>query len=268
MPGSWLGRVGFRVLTAAIYAFLLAPLVIVVLAAFNAGTYLRFPPQGLSFRWFVEFAHSRSFVGSLVFSLRLAVIVTIVATILGTLASLWLTRVSGRFRSALQVLIIAPLAVPGILTGIALLLFFYSLGWRQTGLLNLVIGHTLICVPYVVLIVGAVLARQDKTLLEAARNLGAGPVRGFWRVTLPLAKGGIICGAVFAFVTSYDDFNISLLLSGVGTTPLPIQLFDYLRFSFDPTPAVAGTISIAITAFVVLLVQRLVGLDALYFGKR
>lgn len=268
MPGRWVGRIGFRILTVAIYAFLLAPLVIVVLAAFNAGTYLRFPPQGLSFRWFVEFAHSRSFVGSLIFSLRLAAIVTVVATVLGTMASLWLTRVSGRVRGALQVLVIAPLAVPGILTGIALLLFFYSLGWRQTGLLNLVIGHTLICVPYVVLIVGAVLARQDATLVEAARNLGAGPLRSFWRVTLPLAKGGIICGAVFAFVTSYDDFNISLLLSGVGATPLPIQLFDYLRFSFDPTPAVAGTISIAITAFVVLLVQRLVGLDALYFGKR
>ncbi len=87
-------------------------------------------------------------------------------------------------------------------------------------------------------------------------------------ITLPLSKGGIICGAVFAFVTSYDDFNISLLLSGVGATPLPIQLFDYLRFSFDPPPAVAGTISIAITAFVVLLVQRLVGLDALWFGKK
>jgi len=268
MQARRLERVGFNVVTTAIYAFLLAPLVIVVLSALNAGTYLRFPPQGVSVRWFVEFAHSRSFMDSLGFSLRLAAIVTVVATILGTMASLWLTRVSGRFRSALQVLIIAPLAVPGILTGIALLLFFYTLGWRQTGLADLIIGHTLICVPYVVLIVGAVLARQDKTLVEAARNLGAGPLRTFWRVTLPLSKGGIICGAVFAFVTSYDDFNISLLLSGVGATPLPIQLFDYLRFSFDPTPAVAGTISIAITALVVLLVQRLIGLDALYFGKK
>lgn len=259
----WLG-----IVTGAIYVFLLTPLVIVVLSALNAGTYLRFPPQGLSFRWFVEFAHSRSFIDSLVFSLRLAAIVTAVATTLGTMASLWLARVSGAFRSALLVLIIAPLAVPGILTGIALLLFFYTLGWRQTGLPGLVIGHTLISLPYVVLIVGAVLTRQDKSLLEAARNLGAGPLRTFWRVTLPLCKGGIICGAVFAFVTSYDDFNISLLLSGVGATPLPIQLFDYLRFSFDPTPAVAGTISIAITAFVVMLVQRLVGLDALYFGKK
>ncbi len=180
-------RVSLGIIRAAIYAFLMAPLVIVVLSALNAGTYLRFPPQGLSFRWFVEFAHSRSFMNSLAFSLRLAAIVTVVATILGTMASLWLTRVSGRFRSGLQVLIIAPLAVPGILTGIALLLFFYTVGWRQTGLADLVIGHTLICVPYVVLIVGAVLARQDKSLVEAARNLGAGPLRSFWRV-IPAAR--------------------------------------------------------------------------------
>jgi len=97
--------------------------------------------------------------------------------------------------------------------------------------------------------------------------LGASPARTFWRVTLPLIKGGIISGAIFAFVTSYDEFNISLLLSGVGTVvPLPIQLFDYLRFSFDPTAAVAGTISIAMALAVVLLTQRLVGLESLYLG--
>jgi putative spermidine/putrescine transport system permease protein len=249
-----------------IYAFLLAPIAVVVLAALNSGAYLRFPPEGLSMRWFVAFAHSRSFVRSLQFSLELATVVTVTSTVVGAMASLWVVRFSGRLRNALRLLMIAPLAVPGILTGIALLIFFYAVGWENTGLGGLIVGHTLICVPYVFLITTAVLIRFDRTLEEAARNLGAGPFRTFWRVTLPLIKGGIISGAVFAFVTSYDEFNISLLLSGVGTTPLPIELFDYLRFSFDPTAAVAGTISIGMALVVVLVTQRLVGLESLYLG--
>ncbi len=251
---------------AVLYAFLLAPIVIVVLAALNSGTYLRFPPEGLSLRWFVAFAQSRSFTTSLRFSLKLATLATAASTVVGTMASLWIVRFSGRWRNALRVLFVAPLAVPGILTGIALLIFFYAVGWGNTGFLGLVIGHTLICTPYVFLITSAVLLRFDRTLEEAARNLGAGALRTFWRITLPLIKGGIISGAVFAFVASYDEFNISLLLSGVGMTPLPIQLFDYLRFSFDPTAAVAGTISIGLAFVVVLVTQKLVGLDALYLG--
>ncbi len=259
-------RVWLNAAVALVYAFLLAPIVIVVLAALNAGAYLRFPPEGLSLRWFVAFAQSRSFTRSLAFSLKLAATATVLSTVLGTMASLWLVRFGGRLRTTLRILLTAPLAVPGILTGIALLIFFYALGWGKTGFGGLVIGHTLICIPYVFLITSAVLVRFDQSLEEAARNLGASPFATFRRVTLPLIKGGVISGAIFAFVTSYDEFNISLLLSGVGNTPLPIQLFDYLRFSFDPTAAVAGTISIAMAVVVVLLTQRLVGLESLYMG--
>jgi putative spermidine/putrescine transport system permease protein len=259
-------RVLLTAVAALIYLFLLAPVVIVVLAALNSGTYLRFPPEGFSVRWFAAFAQSRSFTRALVFSLRLAGVVTCIATVLGTMASLWVVRFGGRLRTAMRVLFTAPLAVPGILTGIALLVFFYAVGWRRTGFAGLVVGHTLICIPYVFLIVSAVLVRFDRSLEEAARSLGADPFTTFRRVTLPLIKGGLISGATFAFITSYDEFNISLLLSGVGATPLPIELFDYLRFSFDPTAAVAGTISIAMALVVVLLTQRLVGLESLYMA--
>jgi len=259
-------RLWMNLAVGLVYAFLLAPIVVVVLAALNSGAYLRFPPEGLSFRWFVAFAHSRSFTRSLQFSLELATVVTMSATVVGTMASLWVVRFSGQFRNTLRILMVAPLAVPGILTGIALLIFFYAVGWEKTGLAGLIVGHTLICVPYVFLITSAVLIRFDRTLEEAARNLGADAFKTFWRITLPLIKGGVISGAVFAFVTSYDEFNISLLLSGVGSTPLPIELFDYLRFSFDPTAAVAGTISIGMALVVVLITQRLVGLESLYLG--
>jgi putative spermidine/putrescine transport system permease protein len=260
-------RVWLNLTAAALYVFLLAPVAIVVLAALNAGTYLRFPPEGVSLRWFQAFAASRTMVRSFKFSVELGSIVTVIATLIGTCASLWLVRFSGRFRTVMRLLMIAPIAVPGILTGIALLIYFYAVGWgKNGGLWELVVGHTLICIPYVVLIVSAVLTRFDRSLEDAARNLGAGPLATFRRVTLPLIKGAVISGAIFAFVTSYDEFNISLLLHGVGTVPLPIELFDYLRFSFDPTLAVAGTISIAMAVLVVLITERLVGLEALYLG--
>ncbi len=257
-----------RVGVTLIYAFLLAPIVIVVVAAFNSGTYLTFPPEGLSLRWFDAFLHSRPFTRSFTFSLELAAIATVLATLIGTGAALYVARSRGRLLNLVRILMIAPLPVPGILTGIALLLFFYATGFATKGWPPMIIGHTLICLPYVFLVVSAVLVGFDPSLEEAARNLGAGPFTAFARVTLPIVKGGIISGAIFAFITSFDEFNISLLLSGVGTVPLPIQLFDFLRFSFDPTAAVVGTISIAMALVVVVATERLVGLESLYWGAR
>jgi len=260
--------VKLRVAVTLIYAFLLAPIVIVVVAAFNSGTYLTFPPEGLSLRWFDAFFRSRPFTRSFTFSLELAAIATVLATLIGTGAALYVARSRGRLLNLVRILMIAPLPVPGILTGIALLLFFYATGFATKGWPPMIIGHTLICLPYVFLVVSAVLVGFDPSLEEAARNLGAGPFTAFARVTLPIVKGGIISGAIFAFITSFDEFNISLLLSGVGTVPLPIQLFDFLRFSFDPTAAVVGTISIAMALVVVVATERLVGLESLYWGAR
>lgn len=257
-----------RIAVFLIYVFLLAPIVIVVLAAFNAGAYLTFPPQGLSVRWFDSFVHSRPFTRSFVFSVELAAVATVLATVIGSGAALYVARSRGRFLNLVRILMIAPLPVPGVLTGIALLLFFYATGFATKGWPPMIIGHTLICLPYVFLVVSAVLVGLDPSLEEAARNLGAGPLTAFRRVTLPIVKGAVISGAIFAFITSFDEFNISLLLSGVGTVPLPIQLFDFLRFSFDPTAAVVGTISIAMALVVVVATERLVGLESLYWGQR
>lgn len=267
MTLSLRGKIVFSAVVVLIYAFLLAPILIVVVAAFNSGAYLRFPPEGFSTKWFVNFVHNRSFVDSLFFSLRLAAFVTVLSTLIGTSAAFYVARGPRRFRDAVRVLMIAPLPVPAILTGLALLIFFYGLGIGTRGMIGLIIGHTLICLPFVFLVVATVLVGLDPSLEEASRNLGAGPLTTFWRVTLPIIKGGIISGAIFAFITSYDQFPISLLLGGVGNTPLPVQLFDYLRFSFDPTAAVAGTISILMATIVVLVTERLVGLESLYWGR-
>lgn len=249
-------------------AFLLAPIVIVVLAAFNAGEYLTFPPQGFSTRWFENFFTSRPFMRALGFSLRLGLGVTAVATVFGTMAALFLVRNSGRTRDSLRVLFVSPLAFPSILTGIALLIFFYALGVGTRGGNALFVGHVLVSMPFVFISVSAVLVRFDSSIEEASRSLGANAFTTFFRITLPLIKGGVVSGAVLAFITSFDQFPISLLLKSIGTTPLPIQLFDYLRFSFDPTAAAASTVSVLITVIAVILTERLIGLGSIYGDSR
>ncbi len=247
-----------------IYGFLLLPLVIVVMAAFNAGEYLTFPPQGLSFRWFKAFLESEPFIDSLKLSLKLAIYTMCISTTIGFMAALFVVRYAGKWRERMRVMMISPLLLPSILTGIALLLFYYAVGIGTDTLFSLLMGHVLITLPFVFLNISSVLYNFDRTLEEMARSLGASRYKTFYRVTLPIIKPGVIAGAVFAFIVSFDQFTISLLLKAPGQVTLPIQLFDYVRWDFDPTAAAVSTVSIAITVGVVMLVERLVGLDALY----
>jgi putative spermidine/putrescine transport system permease protein len=166
-------------------------------------------------------------------------------------------------KNFLRLTLISPLLLPAILTGIALLLFYYIIGIGTKTFWGLLIGHVLITFPYVFLNVYSSLYNFNRTLEEAARSLGASQWKTFLRITLPLIKPGVISGAMFAFIVSFDQFPISLLLKGVGRTTLPIQLFDYVRWDFDPTAAAVSTVSIAITLGVVLLTEKLVGLDSL-----
>ncbi len=262
------GRFALNAGVTLLYLFLLAPIIIVVIAAFNSGEYLRFPPEGFSLRWFRSLLSSEPFIDAFLFSVRLALIVTVLSTAIGTAAALYLIRYSRRFQALIRLLLISPLPVPAILTGIALLIFFYATDISTNSFVNLIIGHTIVTIPYVFLTVSTVLVGFNRSLEEAARSLGAGPWTTFYRITLPILKSGIISGAVFAFIISFDQFPISLLLAGVGSTPLPLQLFDYLRFSFDPTAAAVSTVTILMTVMVVLIMERLVGLGSLYSRGR
>jgi putative spermidine/putrescine transport system permease protein len=278
MARAKLGRGLYLTLVGLVYVFLLTPLVIVILASFNAGEYLSFPPEGFSLRWYVKFLNSTSFMNSIWFSFKLALLCTLFSTVLGTMVALYVVRFAGKWRDHLRVLIILPLLLPEILTAIALLFFYYNIeaGFKMIGLdmfsgmfrnsfLGLLIGHVLITLPFVFLGISASLYNFDMSLEEAARSLGAGKFTTFRRITLPLVKPGIIAGGLLAFIISFDLFNISLLLKGVGVATLPIQLFDYVRWDFDPTAAAVSSVSIAITLVAIVLTERLVGLHSLRF---
>lgn len=258
------GGILYKTILVLIYVFILLPEVIVVIAAFNAGEYLTFPPQGLSIRWFVEFAHSEPFVNAILMSLKLATFTLFVSLTLGTLAAFFTVRYAGRWKGLIRMLMTAPLLFPAVITAVALLLYYYQVtGWKNKSFTGLLMGHVLITFPYVFLTVSSTLYNFDISLEEAARSLGASKLRTFARITMPLVKPGLIAGGMFAFIVSWGQFPISLLLAGTGLTTLPIQLYDYIRWSFDPTAAAVATISILFALVMVMVTQKLAGLESL-----
>ena len=260
----------FAFLSAAfivgVYLFLMLPIVLIVLMSLNAGEFLSFPPQGLSLRWYVALFHNEPFMRAIRTSLLVAGIATVVSTLVGTAAALYFVRHGGRWRESLRMLLMMPLMLPEILSAIALLFFLYATGIGTRTMFGLLVGHALITLPYVFMNVSASLYNFDRSIEQAARSLGASPFVVFRRITLPLIKPGIITGALFSFIISFDLFNMSLLLKGIGMTTLPLQLFDYLRWDFDPTAAAVSSVSIVLTFTLVLLIDRLVGLRTLRFG--
>lgn len=249
----------------AIYLFLMAPILLIVVLSLNSGEFLLFPIEGVSLRWFGELYASTQFMKAILTSLQVAGIATFVSGILGTAAAIYCVRHAGRLRGVLRLYIMLPLLIPEILTAIALLFYMYQIGIGTSYSIGLQIGHIVITLPYVFMNVATSLFNFDNSVEEAARSLGASPLTTFRRITLPLIKPGVITGCLFAFIISFDIFNISLLLKGVGTTTLPIQLFDYLRWDFDPTAAAVSSISIVMTLVAILILDRFVGLRSLRF---
>ncbi len=251
---------GLRSAVIAVYAFLLLPLAIVTLAAFNAGNYFTFPPQGFSLRWFGNFFARREFMQSLWLSLELGFWTAVISTVVGALAAIALVRGRFRGRDLLNAYVTSPLLLPQILTGVAMLQYFSLIGLAQSYA-ALLIGHVVVTTPYVVRTVSAVLYNFDVALEEAAQSLGASPVRAFVEITLGIIKPGVVAGAVLAFAISFDNFTISLFLTSPRLTPLPIELFAYLKYSFDPTAAAASAVAIGVTLVLMLGIARFMGLE-------
>lgn len=255
------GRVAYYTLNGAILTFLLTPLAIVAVFALNPTPYISFPPVGITTRWFEKFFATEDFTRSLWLSLRVAAMVLVLSTALGAMCALALAR--GRLPGArvLTSFFMSPLMLPAILTGLALfqVLLLSGVGRPVWGL---VLGHTLVAVPYVLRTTLAVLANFDTRVEEAASSLGASPTRVFFEVTLPLIRPGVIAGGIFAFIVSFDQFPISLFLVLPKGETLPVVLFNYMKFDLDGAIAAASMVSILLALSVVLLLERVIGLKA------
>jgi spermidine/putrescine transport system permease protein len=245
-----------RLATIGVYLFLFAPVAVVVLLSFNASQFGSFPMEGLSLRWFVELYENDAIVRAFRTSMILGLLTALVSTTIGILASLALVRYRFPGKDWINTLLVAPILVPEVVLGVALLLF---MRWAMVpkSFVLLLMGHVLITLPFVVLVVQARLVGIRRDYEEAAMTLGAGRMQTFFQVTLPLLMPAIFAGTLFAFTISFDDITATLFWKPAGTETVPTQIFAMLRNSISPEINALGTVMIVITVALPLVAGAL-----------
>src|SRR5437667_1750975 len=254
--GERITRMGLSVLTGAVLVFLVAPILIIVPLSFSSGSFLFYPLPGFSLRWYEDFFGSSFWLSSLRNSLIVGISATVLATVLGTVAALGIWRARFPAQALVLAILISPMVVPVIIVAVGVYFAFAPLGLTD-GYSGLILAHTTLAVPFVVITVLATLSGFDRTLIRAAESLGAGPLTTFRRVTLPLIVPGVASGAVFAFAASFDEVVVVLLMAGPGQRTLPRQMFAGINDNISLTIAAAATMLIAISLALMIVVSWL-----------
>ncbi len=258
-----IGRVALKGMAGLSMAYLLLPLVFVTWLAFFAQEIPSFPPQGYSLRWFKAIPGNERFVSGFILSLQVAVVATIIGIALGVPAAVCLVRSRFSGREAISNTLLLPLVVPGIVLGIALYVFHVETEILTDlpilgSLGGLIAGHVLIVIPWTVRLVTATLVGMDRSIEEAAQSLGADRFTTFRRITLPSILPGMVAAAMFGFISSFGNLEMSLFLVGPGRTTLPIAILQYLEWKIDPTIAAVSVLQIILIASAMLLTDRFV----------
>ncbi|WP_035060486.1 ABC transporter permease [Andreprevotia chitinilytica] len=236
-----------------VYAFLYLPLAIVVAFSFNDSN-LNAEWVGFTLDWYKLLFHDDVMIEAATHTLAIGAITCLVSTVLGTLAGYAMYKYRLRL---LPVLVLTPIAIPEILMGVSLLIFFVMLN-MTLGLVSITLSHIAFCIGFVAIVVRSRLQGMDETLVEAARDLGASPVMAFRRITLPLIMPGIIAGALMAFTLSIDDFVISFFTAGVGSNTLPLEIYSRVKVPIKLNPEVnaVSTLLMLLTLSLILIVSK------------
>jgi putative spermidine/putrescine transport system permease protein len=256
LPTSRTGRILLWLVSGLVLLFLITPLLVVVPLSFSSGTMLTLPLPGYSLRWYAELARSAPWQNSLVNSLIVGSIAATLATVLGTLAALGLARAEFPGKSLLMGILISPMIVPLVIVAAGSYFFLLPLGLTNS-LLGLALIHAALGAPFVLITVSATLSGLDRSLPRAAASLGAHPTDVFRRVTLPLIAPGVISGALFAFITSFDEVVVAMFLTGPQQRTLPRQMFDGLRDNISPTILAVATLLILVAVMLLASVEFL-----------
>lgn len=262
-PGPGLGRALLVLLAALVAFYLVFPMLITIPISFNPIQRVQFPPSGFSLRWYEEFfaigqGMGTRWIPATILSLQVALGTALLSTVLGGLAAVPLVRARFRGKTLAQTFLLLPLVVPIIVLAVGIFLFFVPLKLLGSPL-GIIVGHSVIATPYVMIVVAATLKGLDEHVEWAAASLGAGRARTLWEVTIPLTRPGILAGALFAFLTSFDELLIALFVSGTRAVTLPRLLWDFLRTEASPVIAVVSTLLMLGTllmAGLIVLVQR------------
>ena len=244
------------VFTALVLLFLIAPIIAVIPLSFNSEPYFSYPMPGLSLQWYQDFFGNERWYGSLWLSIRLAVTVTVLATALGTMAALGLARTNLPFRAVLFGMLLLPMIVPVIVVAVAVFMFYGYLNLIGT-FAGLVLAHTALATPFVVITVTSTLTGFDWTLQRAAQGLGATNFFSFRTIILPLILPGVVAGALFAFVTSFDEVVVALFLASAEQRTLPKQMFSGIREQISPTITAAATLQVVVSVALLIGVEVL-----------
>ena len=250
--GYWL----YLLFCALVFVFLVLPLIAIVPLSFNSSPFLTYPMPGFSLRWYEDFFTSTRWRISIYNTIVVGVSAALLATALGTLASLAMARTRLPGRRIMMALIISPMVVPLVITALGMFFFFTRLGLTNS-LLGLIVAHTVLGIPFVVITVSATLQGFDFNLPRAAASLGASPLFTFRKVTLPIIAPGVIVGGLFAFATSFDEVVVAIFLVGPGQRTLPRQMFSGIRENLDPTIAAAATFMMIISILLLFCVEIL-----------
>ena len=258
-----IGLVLMAVTILGALAFLLVPIIVSIAMSFDARSFLGpFPPRELSLRWYESFFTDTYYLRGLRTSVILAVLTAVISTTIGVTVALVLDRHEFRGKDALASAFLSPLVVPTVVIGFALLIFFSVVGVFD-GFARLLGGHIIITIPYTIRTTLASLVGIRPSMVEAALSLGATERQAFWDITFPLARTGIIAGAVFAFAFSMDDVAVSLFLADPHSYTLPVALMSMMRAHFDLTIAAAAVMLVVFTLVLIVVLDRMVGLDRL-----
>lgn len=249
-----------RITVAVILIIVIAPLVVPMLMSISDTPFIVFPPQGFTLDWYGAVLSNPEARGSFLFSLKLAAIVTLVALVLGVPCAAGLTRFKVPGQELVLGVILSPLIVPLIVTGVALLQLFSMLGSRAT-MAQLIIGHTVVCLPYVIRSVSASFVLVNRDLEDAAAVLGAPPHVVARRVIWPQVRPGILAGGIFCFIVSFDDYPISMWLADGDHFPVPLYLYTVIERSFDPSIAAIASLMIFFALLLVLVIEKVFGIS-------
>ncbi|MGC2857761.1 ABC transporter permease [Novispirillum sp. DQ9] len=242
--------------SAATLFFLMAPILAIIPLSFNGGSFLTYPLQGFSLKWYEEFFTNPAWTHAIKNSFIIGSAATVLATTLGTLAALGLTKAEFRGKGLIMAVLLSPMIVPLVITGIGFYFFFAPLG-LTASYTGLILAHTALATPFVVITVTATLQGFDHNLVRAAASLGANPVTTFFKVILPLISPGVASGGLFAFATSFDEVVVVLMIGGPQQRTLPREMFSGIRENISPTITAAATVMILASVLLLVTLELL-----------
>ncbi|MBJ3775650.1 ABC transporter permease [Acuticoccus mangrovi] len=256
-----------RIIAYCVVGFILLPNIIIIIASFSELRFITFPPSGFTIDWYVEALHRQEFLASFRTSLLLSATVTAIGTVIALMTALSLRVLTGPVRNWAVGVVMSPLMLPGIVIGIALLQFFSLLRVPTSGW-TLVLGHLVITIPYAVRLITDSLSALPRNLEAAASSLGANPLRTVLAVVIPCIKPGVIAGALFVFIVSFENITISIFLAAPQTMTLPVRIFGYTEQGVETWLVAICSMTILFTLLLMGIIERFIGVRRIIYATK